>query len=228
VTLACGETIAMWSSRDSLVIKALTSIIQDRLKPFLSKKCYHIKGHGGLKGAVRDVIKHCPEYKFFCKTDVKSYYASIDHYTLMMRLHDYIDDWRITGYVMQFLNRNVEWGGLYQEIKRGIPRGSSLSPLLGAFYLNDLDQKMEKLGVKYFRYMDDILILAPTRWKLRKAIRMLYLTFNELKLEQNPDKTSIGRTEKGFDFLGYHFKPGMLSVAKKTVHNFLKRIARCG
>ncbi len=127
---------------------------------------------------------------------------------------------------MQFLNRTVEWGGLYQEINRGIPRGSSLSPLLGAFYLNDLDQKMEKLGVKYFRYMDDVLILAPTRWKLRKAIRVLNQTFNELKLEQHPDKTLIGRTEKGFDFLGYHFKPGMLSVAKKTVHNFLERITR--
>jgi hypothetical protein len=50
ITLACGETIAMWSSRDSLVIKVLTSIIQERLKPFLSKKYYHIKGHGGLKG----------------------------------------------------------------------------------------------------------------------------------------------------------------------------------
>jgi RNA-directed DNA polymerase len=85
---------------------------------------------------------------------------------------------------------------------------------------------MEKLGVKYFRYMDDILILAPTRWKLRKAIRVLNQTFNELKLEQHPDKTLIGRTEKGFDFLGYHFKPGMLSVAKKTVHNFLERITR--
>jgi hypothetical protein len=60
----------------------------------------------------------------------------------------------------------VEWGGLYQYIKKGIPRGSSMSSLLGAFYLMELDQKMEKLDVKYFRYMDDILILAPTRWKL--------------------------------------------------------------
>jgi hypothetical protein len=144
----------------------------------------------------------------------------------MVRLHDYIDDWRITGYVMQFLNRTVEWGGFYQEIKRGIPSGSSLSPLLGAFYLNDLDQKTEKLGVKYFRYMDDILILAPTRWKLRKAIRVLNQTFNELKLEQHPDKTLIGRTRRGFDYLGYFIKPDMVSVAKKTVHNFLKRIAR--
>jgi len=31
--------------------------------------------------------------------------------------------------------------------------------------------------------MDDILVLAPTRWKLKKAIRVLNQTFNELKLE---------------------------------------------
>ncbi len=56
LTLSCGETIALWSSQDALIIKVLTAIIQEKLKPFLSKTCYHLKGHGGLKGAVRDVI----------------------------------------------------------------------------------------------------------------------------------------------------------------------------
>jgi RNA-directed DNA polymerase len=226
ITLSCGETIALWSSQDALIIKVLTGIIQERLKPFLLKTCYHLKGHGGLKGAVRDVMRQLPKYKFFCKTDVHSYYDSIDHYTLLMKLHNYIDDRIIIGYVWQFLNRCVEWGGLYQDIKKGIPRGSSLSPLLGAFYLMELDKKMETLDVKYFRYMDDILILAPTRWKLKKAIRVLNQTFNELKLEKHPDKTLLGRTERGFDFLGYSIKPGRLSVSLKTVKNFVERIAR--
>ena len=30
---------------------------------------------------------------------------------------------------------------------------------------------------------------------------------NKLHIEQHPDKTLIGRQERGFDFLGYHFKP---------------------
>jgi hypothetical protein len=192
----------------------------------LSKTCYHIKGNGGLKGAVRDVVKQLPKYKFFCKTDVKSYYDSIDHFTLLMKLHDYITDKKIIDYVWQFLNRTVEWGGLYRDMKRGIPRGASLSPLLGAFYLLDLDKKMEKLDVKYIRYMDDILILAKTRWKLRKAIRVLNKTFNKLGLEQHPDKTLIGRSERGFDFLGYFLKPGSLSVANTTIKRFKQRIAR--
>ncbi len=226
ITLSCGETIALWSSQDALIIKVLTGIIQESLKPFLLKTCYHFKGHGGLKGAVRDVMKHLPKYKFYCKTDVKSYYDSINQYTLLMKLHDYIDDRIIVSYVWQFLNRCVEWGGLYQDIKKGIPRGSSLSPLLGAFYLMELDRKMEKLDVKYFRYMDDILILATTRWKLKKAIRMLNHTFNELKLEKHPDKTLIGRTERGFDFLVYFLRPGKLEVSGETVNRFSKRIAR--
>ncbi len=145
---------------------------------------------------------------------------------MILQLHDYIEDTIIIRYIWQFLNRCVEWGGLYQNITMGIARGSSLSPLFGAFYLMDLDNRMKELDVKYFRYMDDILILAPTRWKLRKAIRAMNQTFNELRLEQHPDKTSIGRTERGFDFLGYHFIDGGLSVASKTIDNLIEHITR--
>jgi hypothetical protein len=135
VTLSDGETIALWSPADALVIKVLTSIVHARLQPALNRTCYHLKGHGGLKGAVREVIKVLPCYRFFCKTDVRSYYDSIDHYTLLLQLHEHIRDRTIIGYMRQFLNRCVEWGGLYQNFRRGIPRVASLSPLLGAFYL---------------------------------------------------------------------------------------------
>ena len=226
ITLAQGDTVALWSSCDALVLKVLTCIIQTLLKPFLSKNCYHLKGNGGLKGAVRNVIKEYGKYRFFCKTDVLSYYDSMDHYTLLMRLHGYVSDRRIMGYVWQFLNRCVEWGGTYRDIQRGIPRGASLSPLLGAFYLLDLDREMERLDIRYFRYMDDILILASSRWKLKKAIRVVNRTFNELKLEKHPDKTLIGRTERGFDFLGYHFGPEGLAIAEKTLYNFVERAIR--
>jgi RNA-directed DNA polymerase len=226
VTLTCGETIALWSSCDALIIKVLTAIVQKQLSPFLSKNCYHIKGNGGLKGAVRDVVKHLPKYKFFCKTDVKSYYASIDHYVLMMKLYDYIFDTNILNYIWQFLNRCVEYGGLYRDVTIGIPKGSSLSPLLGAFYLMDLDRKMEKLDVKSIRYMDDILILAPSRWKLKKAIRLLNQDFNELRLEHHPDKTMIGRIERGFDFLGYHFEWKRVCVSETAMRNFAKNAFR--
>ncbi len=36
----------------------------------------------------------------------------------------------------------------------------------------------------------------------------------------------IDRTEKGFNFLGYHFKSGGFSVAGYTIERFKKHIAR--
>ena len=52
--------------------------------------------------------------------------------------------------------------------------------------------------------MDDILILAPTRWQLRRAVKTVNATLGALSLEKHPDKTFIGRIERGFDFLGDH------------------------
>ena len=44
-----------------------------------------------------------------------------------------------------------------------------------------------------------------------------------LGLEKHPDKTFIGRIERGFDFLGYHFSPANLAVAKKANANFIEK-----
>jgi len=46
ITLSDGDTIAIWSSQDALVLKVLTWIFQGILNPFLSKSCYNLKGNG--------------------------------------------------------------------------------------------------------------------------------------------------------------------------------------
>jgi hypothetical protein len=45
-------------------------------------------------------------------------------------------------------------------------------------------------------------------------------------VEKHPDKTFIGRIERGFDFLGYHFGPTGLAVAKQTLANFIEKASR--
>ena len=56
-------------------------------------------------------------------------------------------------------------------------------------------------------------------------VKLVNETFEELGLE-NPDKTSIGRVERGFDFLGYHLAPGRLTLSRATVERFLERAHR--
>jgi RNA-directed DNA polymerase len=124
----------------------------------------------------------------------------------------------------QSLWRCAEWGGLYWDHRQGIALGSPLSPILGAFFLTELDDALEHLGLFSVRYMDDILVLAPTRWKLRQAVKVINHVLTSLHLAKHPDKTFIGSIARGFDFLGYHFSPDGLRVATKTLANFVARV----
>ena len=87
--------------------------------------------------------------------------------------------------------------------------GGSLSPILGGLYLTPLDQQMGKdTRMVYVRYMDDFVILARTRWHLRKAIAQIFKITTGLKLRlHRKTKCFIGRTDNGFDFSGLHHSP---------------------
>ena len=55
---------------------------------------------------------------------------------------------------------------------RGMVAGGAIAPLRGAVYLTPLDRAMQaleqRLGIRYQRSMDDWVILAPSRHKLRR------------------------------------------------------------
>ena len=134
--------------------------------------------------------------------------------------------------VSSFLDRTLYRDGFYRAVgNRGIGRGSPLSPLLGAVYLAEMDEKLSALadrdGLFYARFMDDWVILAPTRWKLRRAIHVTNQCLEQLKVKQHPDKTFIGRAGQGFDFLGYQFdEGGLIGLSRRSIGRFAENIAR--
>jgi RNA-directed DNA polymerase len=85
---------------------------------------------------------------------------------------------------------------------------------------------MAKCGLFYVRFMDDILVLAPTRSKLRGAVRAVNEVLPSLRLEKHPDKTFIGKIERGFDFLGYRFGSRVLELAEATIERFVEQATR--
>ena len=163
---------------------------------------------------------------FVLRTDVKAYYASIDHFILLDRLAEYVKDRRVLNLLGQYFRRSSERGGEFWDYEKGISLGCPLSPLMGAFFLHELDQRIAKSGLFYVRFMDDIVVLAPSRWKLRRAVKAVNDVLAGLRLEKHPDKTFIGKIEKGFDFLGYHFSRTGLTVAKATIEKFVERATR--
>jgi RNA-directed DNA polymerase len=132
--------------------------------------------------------------------------------------------WRL---LVQFVKHSVERGGTFKSIHCGISRGCPLSPVIAAYYLKSLDEQMEG-DPRYFyrRYMDDVIVLAKTRWHLRKAERTVNQHFHQLKVEQAPDKTFIGKISKGLDLLGYQFEKEKITVSKRTIQNHIRRLTQ--
>ena len=184
-----------------------------------SPDCMHLRGSGGLKRAICSVQAALPKYRYVFRTDVKSYYASIDHHRLMDQFTDHVTDRDSLNLLWQYMRRTIEYGGTFRDTTRGIPAGCSLSPLIGAFHLHgpDVEMNTQHRGCFYIRYMDDILILAPTRWRLRRAIAAVKRHLGALCLKLHPDKTSIGPIARGFDFLGYHNDRSGLRLSTVTL-----------
>ncbi len=219
-----GEEVDLWSSRDALVLKALSRVLAGVLP--VSRGCFHVKGRGGARAALRQVMRDLPANRFVLHTDVQCYYASVDHFLLLEQLAVYVEDRAVLNLLWQYMHRTSERGGLFWEVGKGISLGCPLSPLMGAFFLRELDERLEGLGLCYVRYMDDIVVLSPTRWKLRQAVRVLNQTFAALGLEKHPGKTTLGRIDRGFDFLGFRLRPEGITVAPETLARFMARAAR--
>ncbi|MBP4047280.1 reverse transcriptase domain-containing protein [Chromobacterium violaceum] len=79
----------------------------------------------------------------------------------------------------------------------------------------------------YVRYMDDFVILAPTRWQLRRAVRRPNQWFAQLGVRQHPDKTFIGAISKGFDWMGFQLDlRGLIGLGKRALQNHAERCRR--
>ena len=69
-----NETIEILALLDALVLKAVTLVLTQHLKPHISNRCVHVKGNDDSKEAVRQITGHIKENSFVFRCDVKDYY----------------------------------------------------------------------------------------------------------------------------------------------------------
>ena len=116
--------------------------------------------------------------------------------------------------------------GVIQPTEQGAPQGGPLSPMLSNILLDSLDKELERRGLKFVRYADDLVIFVKSSRSAERVFMSVqrYLKAT-LKLVVNTDKSVTGPAEDceylGFKFVGQRVT---IKVAPKKLKTFKRRI----
>ena len=74
-----GRWFAKWCCKSRVIQRIALDLLRHDLKPHLSRRCKHLKGHGGVKRTVRYLRRVVDRYRYVARIDVEAYYESVDH-----------------------------------------------------------------------------------------------------------------------------------------------------
>jgi retron-type reverse transcriptase len=115
--------------------------------------------------------------------------------------------------------------GSREARKAGTPQGGPLSPLLANIYLDPLDKELEKRGVSFVRYADDIAIFASSPRSAERILESVVRWLrNELGLEVNREKSGTGSSGQS-SLLGFRlYEDGRIGVSPKAVAKLKEKV----
>lgn len=199
--------------RDRVVQSAICNIIEPEIqKTFIYDSYACIKEKGALKAANRISYfmgKRGAEY--YLKCDITKYFYNVNldiAYELYKR---HISDVRTLNLIFQILHKD--------NPEKGIKIGNRLSQLTANLYLNELDRFIKhELHIKYYvRYMDDF-VLFGSKSELKYALRRISEFLKDVLFLQLNDKTTIDKSSRGVEFVGYKIYPKGKMIKKQTVY----------
>jgi len=214
--------------KDRIVQTALKFVIEPIFEREFLDTSYGFRPGCGCKDALREVDRLLKAgYSHVVDADLTSYFDTIPHAQLMVRVGERVSDGRILELIEAFLHQDIVKGAQRWTPSGGTPQGAVISPLLANVYLHKLDCLMRENGYQMVRYADDFVVLCQTADEARAGLGLVQAWVEGNGLTLNPDKTHVGDCREpgqGFDFLGYRFEAGQRWVRRKSLHAIRDRI----
>lgn len=197
---------------DQILYQALVNIIAQRLLPHIRSR-YYISVFGNLYAGKRSLFfyrdwkkayrafskavrsSYEKGYQYAASFDLTACYDSIDHGVLKHFLRDIELEQEFYEYLCNCLKGWMASSSrppIYQE--HGIPQGPLGSGLLSECVLRYFDSNNPKSSrVRYFRYVDDIRLMAKTETKLREKLVELDMHSKDIGLFPQSSKIDVHR-----------------------------------
>lgn len=135
---------------------------------------------------------------YVLKLDVRGYYPNMRHDAVKAKFKSKLDDnvYRMAERILDGFPGDV-----------GFNPGSQIIQIAGISILDDIDHYIkEKLGIKYYvRYMDDMLLIAKSRERLKDIMQEINRLLGKIGFELHPTKSKIIPLTREVMFLGFKF-----------------------
>jgi len=207
--------------RDRVVQAAVRLVIEPIFERGFAPHSYGFRPGRGCKDALREVDRLLQAgYTHVVDADLKAYFDSIPHRTLLADIEDSIADGRVLELLEGFLKQDILEGLAVWTPEQGSPQGAVISPLLANLYLHPVDVAMAEAGLEMIRYADDLVVLCRSEAEAQRAMDLLDRLVRGRSLSLHPEKTRLVDMTipgEGFDFLGYHFEGSTRWPRKKSL-----------
>jgi len=216
--------ISIPTQRDKLVLQGLLKVLQKDFPIY----------NTSAKSKIIDIKNNRNHYDSFIKIDIENFFPSINHEKLLSLIKAKTSEevfnlikLAITQPTVSIETPKNERDTRISNI--GIPQGLPISSFLSDIFLETIDQKYKKKSkIKYYRFVDDILILCKTSDvdALINSTKKDFLDLDLVVHEQsdNKDKSSHGDITDGFQYLGYSFTTNLVSVRQSSVQKLYSNI----
>lgn len=205
---------------DRIVHHAVMNILEPIFMGMFTADTYScIKGKGihGAFRKVRSALRDEAGTQFCLKMDIRKFYPTIDHKILKQLLRRKFKDERLLWLLDEIIDSAA-----------GLPIGNYLSQYFANFYLCGFDHwlKEVKRVRYYFRYADDLVILAPDKPTLHALLADIreYL-HSRLRVEVKDNYQVFPVWSRGIDFLGYVFRHTHIRLRPSIKKNFARAMA---
>ena len=175
---------------------------------------------------VQDIVR--AGYKWCASITLESFFDEVPHELILKLIREKIADGQLLTLTARALKARVTVKGRIDKRENGCPQGSPLSPMLSNIVLNELDQELERLGLRYCRWADDIVILLKTERAAKLELKSVTSYLKEhLALLVNEEKSGVAMI-KDVTFLGFRIVDGKMRVSDRARRKFKNMMKELG
>ena len=216
---------------DRFIQQLLLQVLQPQFDPSFSEHSYGFRPGRSAHDAVRAAQRFIQEgRRWVVDVDLEKFFDRVNHDVLMGRLAKRIADRRVLGLIRRYLEAGMMCDGVVMERHEGTPQGGPLSPLMANVLLDEVDRELERRGLRFARYADDLNVYVSSKRAGEDAMETLRRLFARLRLRINESKSAVARALIR-KFLGYSFwvAPGKVvkhRVAPEALEEMRHRVRR--